>query len=813
MISGTGGGGDYGEHKYWRYQVGSSTTIHHPNIARIVLVTTGGTEIDIVTVTADNCSDSGSFNSTTLGATYTNPNNSTASNFNPFTTDINAVRGQETGYATMNPLDAHPTGVLSEGNLKWDGSSSSTHRSVRSTLSMRTGKYYAEGTVLGNGNTVGSAFGIALSAASLAQYIGQTNGYSYHFNGNKYPGGLSFGTAYGATLGNVVGLAFDADNGNLDAYLNGVYQGRVVSGLLQDDYFWAANAYSAIWGFNFGQKPFKFPPPAGFQPLNGANARPEKVFARPDQFVGVKLYTGNGTTKNVNVGLKPDLVWLKSRTSGGSGYTNNVLVDTVRGLGTGGYRNLYSNTTEQEYNPSSSTNASVTSIDSTGFTLGGNINTNTDTMTAVAWSWKAGGNKNTFNVDDVGYANASDVGMNVGGQNSNAYNQTQTWSNGGGSGLYSGSTWGSLFDGTPPVNGSNIAQSPYVTNNGSSTLTFSTAISGVLKFKACQGSNSTSGGDSRPYVTLSDGQAIRVDGANNASSSHSFGIVSNITSLSINGTSAQGMNLLFLELDGKLLVDNGVTPPNVPSIAATGSSVGTKQGFSIVSYTSESGTGTLNATIPHGLNADIGFMIIKSRDFVPSSKGWAVWHQSSPTTNGYLDDSQEFLNSEYTSFIDANPTNSVFSVKCNSSVSSGNRYRTYGNSHNYIAYLWHDVPGLQKFGKYTGNNNADGPFIELGFRPSVIIIKRSDGGTENWTLWDASRNTTNVMGKQLYPNLNAAEADAGTNSAYGILDFVSNGVKIRGSHTSFNSSGHTFVYAAWAEAPTFNLYGAQSNAR
>ncbi len=47
----------------------------------------------------------------------------------------------------------------------------------------------------------------------------------------------------------------------------------------------------------------------------------------------------------------------------------------------------------------------------------------------VAWGWKAGGSKNTFNIDDVGYANASDVGMNVGGQNSNDYDQSQTWSN------------------------------------------------------------------------------------------------------------------------------------------------------------------------------------------------------------------------------------------------------------------------------------------------------------------------------------------------------------------------------------------------
>ena len=38
-----------------------------------------------------------------------------------------------------------------------------------------------------------------------------------------------------------------------------------------------------------------------------------------------------------------------------------------------------------------------------------------------------------------------------------------------------------------------------------------------------------------------------------------------------------------IEIDGKLLVD-GVTPVNSPSIAPTGCSVGTKQGFSIIKY-------------------------------------------------------------------------------------------------------------------------------------------------------------------------------------------------------------------------------------
>ena len=49
----------------------------------------------------------------------------------------------------------------------------------------------------------------------------------------------------------------------------------------------------------FGQKPFKFPPPDGFQPLNAANVRPETVIARPDQYFDTNRYTGdNAIPKN-----------------------------------------------------------------------------------------------------------------------------------------------------------------------------------------------------------------------------------------------------------------------------------------------------------------------------------------------------------------------------------------------------------------------------------------------------------------------------------------------------------------------------------
>ena len=43
-------------------------------------------------------------------------------------------------------------------------------------------------------------------------------------------------------------------------------------------------------------------------------------------------------------------------------------------------------------------------------------------------------------------------------------------------------------------------------------------------------------------------------------------------------------------------------------------------------------------------------------------------------------------------------------------------------------------------------------------------------------------------------------------------DFLSNGFKVRGTDGDINASA-PYLYAAWAEAPAFNLYGAQSNAR
>jgi hypothetical protein len=53
-----------------------------------------------------------------------------------------------------------------------------------------------------------------------------------------------------------------------------------------------------------------------------------------------------------------------------------------------------------------------------------------------------------------------------------------------------------------------------------------------------------------------------------------------------------------------------------------------------------------------------------------------------------------------------------------------------------VAYLFAEVAGFSKFGSYTGNGSADGPFVFCGFRPRWIMFKKSSA-TEDWIIYDS----------------------------------------------------------------------------
>ena len=63
---------------------------------------------------------------------------------------------------------------------------------------------------------------------------------------------------------------------------------------------------------------------------------------------------------------------------------------------------------------------------------------------------------------------------------------------------------------------------------------------------------------------------------------------------------------------------------------------------------------------------------------------------------------------------------------------------------------------------------------------------------------DTSRDPYNACITQLYPNDSSGEN--ANNSAHNV-DYLSNGFKVTTSHSAMNSSGETFIYAAFAENP------------
>jgi hypothetical protein len=215
-------------------------------------------------------------------------------------------------------------------------------------------------------------------------------------------------------------------------------------------------------------------------------------------------------------------------------------------------------------------------------------------------------------------------------------------------------------------------------------------------------------------------------------------------------------------------------------------------GMDIVSYT---GNGSAR-TISHSLSAVPKMIIVKDRDDADYS--WHVYHEA--VGNGktfYLD----IANTPDTNSIywnDTSPTSSVFSV--------GTSVTTNKSSDDFIAYLFTPKQGYSAMGSYTGNANADGTFVFLGFQPAFVMVKNIDAA-ENWIIFDNKRPGYNLTDALLKPNLANAESTSGVK-----FDLLSNGFKARVSDAEGNSS-NTFIYMAFAEAPFVNSNGVPCNAR
>jgi len=212
----------------------------------------------------------------------------------------------------------------------------------------------------------------------------------------------------------------------------------------------------------------------------------------------------------------------------------------------------------------------------------------------------------------------------------------------------------------------------------------------------------------------------------------------------------------------------------------------TKSKFSIITYT---GSGSANSEVLHGMSATPNFIIFKARN---DTHWWGVYHKSGGTVNtGY--DSLLYLNSD-----NALASGQAVNIVPDSTkiVMSGNEQINRSSSYNYVMYAWADVEGMQKFGTYEGNGNADGPFVYTGFRPRMVFCKSTETN-EAWVVADTARSTFNVVDKITKWNNSNTEASGSTFA----IDIVSNGFKIRTSWSGWNESGKPLIYGAWADVP------------
>ena len=167
------------------------------------------------------------------------------------------------------------------------------------------------------------------------------------------------------------------------------------------------------------------------------------------------------------------------------------------------------------------------------------------------------------------------------------------------------------------------------------------------------------------------------------------------------------------------------------------------------------------------------------------------------------------LNQNYTTDANAYYYNNTDPDSVNITLGSGSSNTSVNTSgQTYICYSFADVQGFSKVGgSYTGNGNADGTFVYLGFRPAFVMVKRTDA-TNDWKIIDNKRSTYNPTAGTLKANSSGAE-DA--SEIY--YDFCSQGFKIRLSAGALNASGGTYIYMAFAEAPFVNSNGVPCNAR
>jgi len=732
-----------------------------------------------------NFSDNSGTTATTLGKDSSgNGNNFTPNNF--VTGD--AVKDSPTNNFSVFRHHGTPPSSgssIAEGNLRFTTGSSGSARNLNrmgiSTFLPTSGKWYAEVRVTGGGNN--NFVGVAPYQVGISPTSNNTR-YVYYYGpqGQIYQrtAGSESNANYGASFGNddIIGIYINMDAGTPIVYFskNGQWadgsgnsdESTPTSGITLGDTFFttdtgghtgigisvcsSASSDSTSYQVNFGQdSTFSGLTTAGGN--TDANGKGDFKYTVPAN--ALAMCSANLPDPTI---LLPNKHFDTILYTGSGNPNHNITGSDTQfkpdwvwiKARTQAYTHLlydsvrgvgnqiYSNSTDAEY----ANLNNIYSFNDNGFSLGLTSNddvTNKAGDNFAAWSWNAG------NTDGKTYT------VKVVSDSGNKYR----------------------FD-----------------NFGTSAVTLDLAEGGTYIFNMDDASNAShpfSIGTAANGTVYTSGITYFLDGVSKTYSQYTSGFAAASTRRLHITVPASAPVLYYWcsvhsGMGGQINTNSTLGSSNFDGSIQSTVKVNASAGFSIVAFTSD---GT-SLTAGHGLGVSPDVIIKKQRN---ASGDWYVYHKSIGATETVkLNETSAKSNSS--DFGNTSPTSSVFSS--NTTGVSGRQI---------IAYCFSEVAGYSKFGSYTGNGNASGTFVFLGFRPAWLIIKRTDSA-ENWILKDTARNTFNDVFSNLNPN--TSNAEFGSSGDVNSFDFVSNGFKIRGSNSAVNASGGTFIYLAFAEAPFKN---------
>jgi len=702
--------------------------------------------------------DNSGTTATTLGKDSSgNGHNFTPNNFS--VSDV--VKDSPTNnFATLDIL-AESGGTYSEGNLKAVGASDP----FSSTIGFASGKFYYEAYIDATTNIYVGVIPIDYGL-NPARGGGWNHGaIAYRSSGQQYKlksggGYSSVSTSYGAsyTAGDIIGCAVDIDNDTVTFYKNGVSQGNTSDGVSYITASGTTSIYGAIVYSNGGNNTFRvnFGQDSTFQGTVSAGGNTDA------NGIGDFKYTVPTGFKALCSANLPDPTILLP----------NKHFDTL--LYTGQDTSSLYNVTGLEFQPDWVWGKARN--DTIGHILFDSVrgedrqletnNTDAEVLrSSAAYRFLSNG----FAVSTVGNLNNP---VNYVAWNWNA---------------------GATDSATYTVKVVSDSGNKYRFNDfGTSAVTLDLAEGGTYTF---DGSDSSMSG--HPFVigtaangsVYSTGVTYQLDGVSVTYSAYTSGYSSATTRKLIITVPASAPQLYYWcsihsGMGGAINTNTSLGSSNFAGSIQSTVKANTTAGFSIVTYT---GTSASTATIGHGLGVTPNVIIVRERD---DTSQWAYF-QTQLGFGNKLNLNSTDASGGSSLMNSTSPTSTVFTVK---NTSSGD---VLNNGGLFLAYCFSEVAGYSKFGSYTGNGVADGTFVYTGFRVAWLMTKRSSAA-RNWIIYDNKRGPFNEVD-------NFLEADTvNTEDPKDMIDFTANGFKLRDSDTDVNSSGDTYIYLAFAEAPFRN---------